>query len=201
VSEEVDQEERNMSKSVDPPRPRLAVFLDRDGTIIEDTGFLRRPEDVRLLPGAAEGLRPLQAAGFALIVVTNQSGVARGIITLDELEAVRERFITVLREAGIELTDYFFCPHHREGTVPEFRKDCPDRKGAPGMLLKGADRHGIFLPGSWMIGDRDEDIQAGQGAGVQTIRIGPAGGNEKNIVPNFFAGNLIEAGKIITENG
>ncbi len=190
---------------MDPFRPRAAVFLDRDGTIIEDTGFLRQPEEVRLLPGAAEGLKRLQEAGFALIVVTNQSGVARGIIRPEELAAVQEHFLTVLRDQGIELTDYFYCPHHREGQVTAYRKECGDRKGSPGMLFRGADRHGIYLPGSWMVGDREEDIRAGRGAGVRTIQIRPigsgqVGGSEKNMEPDFFADNLLEASRIIIKD-
>jgi D-glycero-D-manno-heptose 1,7-bisphosphate phosphatase len=182
---------------MDPLRPRRAVFLDRDGTIIEDTGFLRRAEEVRLLPGAAEGMRELQGAGFALIVVTNQSGVARGIIAPAELGAVRERFFEVMREEGIQVTDYFYCPHHIRGEVTEFRKDCADRKGSPGMLLRGAAKHGIFLPGSWMVGDRTDDVRAGKGCGVRTIQIRHPGQGENPIAPDFFADNLLEAGRII----
>ncbi len=185
---------------MDPLRPRRAVFLDRDGTIIEDTGFLRRGEEVRLKPGAAEGLRELQGAGFALIVVTNQSGVARGIIQPGELATVQERFFEIMREERVQITDYFYCPHHIRGEVAEFRKDCADRKGSPGMLLRGAARQGIFLPASWMVGDREDDIRAGKACGVRTIQIRQSGSGKNTIEPDFFADNLIEAGRIIVNS-
>ncbi|MFA5864131.1 MAG: HAD family hydrolase [Phycisphaerae bacterium] len=187
-------------KTIDALRPRVGVFLDRDGTIIEDTGFIGRPEDVRVLPGAIEGLRILQEMGYALIVVSNQSGLARGIFTLEQMEAVKERFCLMMKEAGVRLLDYFCCPHHVEGTVEEFRKDCADRKGSPGMILKGAYRHGLYLRGSWMIGDREDDIRAGRVCGMRTVQIKSLGLKaqlETELRSDFCADNLLAAVKIL----
>ncbi len=182
---------------MDPFRPRHAVFLDRDGTIIEDVGYCRDAKDVRLMPGSAEGLRLLQEAGFKLIVVSNQSGIARGIITMEQLQEVYERFIEILKLEGITLTDYLYCPHHPEGKLAEYRKDCSNRKGSPGMILTGAYRHGIFLPESWMVGDKADDVRTGLSGGVRTIRIGQ---DEKSgVKPEFYADNLLTAAKIIVE--
>jgi D,D-heptose 1,7-bisphosphate phosphatase len=177
-----------------------AVFLDRDGTIIEDAHYIRRVEDVRLLAGAAEGLRRMQAAGYALVVVSNQSGLARGIISEEEHGSVRERFVELLKGEGIELTDYFYCPHHPEGVVEKYRQACECRKGRPGMLLEAARRHGLSMTGSWMIGDKAADVEAGIGSGVRTIRIGRAEAAEEDEVrPEFYADNLVEAARIIVD--
>jgi len=177
-------------------KPTAGIFLDRDGTIIEDTGYIRRAEDVRLLPEAAEGLRNLQEHGFRLIVVTNQSGLARGIFGIQEMETVKARFCELLEQEGIRLTDYLYCPHHPEGTVEEYRKVCTCRKGAPGMILTGAHRHNIELDNSWMIGDKDDDVQAGFRAGVRTIRIGTGTGNYN---PDYQAKSLLHASRIILQ--
>jgi len=171
------------------------VFLDRDGTIIEDTGFIRRVEDVHLLPGAVDGLRALQSAGFVLVVVSNQSGLARGIMAERELNAVHGRFENLLRESGITVRECLYCPNHPNGAVEKYRRDCADRKGAPGMILKAAHRHGIDLPGSWMIGDREGDLRAGRACGMRTIRIGQPGPGEP--AADFSADNLWEASRII----
>jgi D-glycero-D-manno-heptose 1,7-bisphosphate phosphatase len=185
----------------DALRPQRAVFLDRDGTIIEDTGFVRRPEDVHFLPGAPDGLRLLQEKGYRLIVVSNQSGIARGLFDLSQLEAVHERFLSILAGIDVRLTDCFYCPYHPQGTVEQFRKESADRKGSPGMILKAAHRHGIFLAGSWMVGDRDDDIRAGQAGGTRTIRIGGNPADNSTLRPDFYADNLLSAATIITETG
>lgn len=177
---------------------RYAIFLDRDGTIIDDIGYIRRAEDVHLLPWAAEGLRELQAAGYALIVVSNQSGLARGIFTEEEHRQVMERFFEILTDEKITLADYIICPHHPEGIVEKYRRICNCRKGKPGMLLEGAKRHNISLSGSWMIGDKAADIEAGIASGVRTIRIVKSFDEDKNdIASDFYADNLKQAAKII----
>lgn len=176
-----------------------AVFLDRDGTIIDDVGYIKDPSLVRFLPGALEALTRLQDAGFALVVVSNQSGIARGIISLDELHAVRERFCELLKNNHIVLTDYLFCPHHPSGAVEEFRKVCPCRKPAPGMLIDAAARHGIDLKSSWMIGDKNDDVRAGLAAGTRTVRLAdPRKRRPTDVSPNFYAENLLQAVKIVT---
>jgi D-glycero-D-manno-heptose 1,7-bisphosphate phosphatase len=144
---------------------KRAVFLDRDGTLIEDTGYGRDPNDVVLLPGVAEGLAVAKALGFLLVVVSNQSGVARGIITPAALDAVQTRFEALLAEKSVVLDHVEMCLH-----APD--EGCACRKPAPGMLLAAAQKRGIDLARSVMIGDRDTDIAAGRAAGCTTILIG-----------------------------
>ena len=137
---------------------KRAVFLDRDGTIIVDKGYLADPEGVELLPRAVEGLRRFQAAGYDLLIVTNQSGVGRGYYSAADAEAVNARTVALLAESGIAITEVLYCPH-----LPN--AGCSCRKPAPGMLLEGAARHGIDLGRSVMIGDTVTDIEAGRAAG------------------------------------
>lgn len=145
-----------------------AVFLDRDGTLIEDVGYARDPEQVRLLEGAAEALRELRRRGFRLVVVSNQSGIGRGLITPAEARAVHERFVRVLGEAGVALDAVRYCPH-----APEERCSC--RKPSPGMLLEAAEALGLELAASWMVGDAPSDVEAGRRAGCRTLLLGGGG--------------------------
>jgi histidinol-phosphate phosphatase family protein len=142
-----------------------ALFLDRDGTIMVDTGYVRDPADVTLLPGAAEALAAARELGFDLVVVSNQSGVARGIITLPQLEAVQRRFEELLAEAGVTLDETRFCLHGPDD-------GCACRKPEPGLLRSAAAARGIDLKRSVMIGDRESDVLAGLGAGCTTIFLG-----------------------------
>ena len=147
---------------------RPAVFLDRDGTLIEDVGYPRDPETVRLLEGAVEALAALRRAGYALVVVSNQSGIGRGIVKQEQAEAVHERFVEELRAHGVELDDVRYCPH-----TPEDACDC--RKPAAGLLLASADELGIDLARSFMVGDNPTDVDAGRAAGCRTVLLGGEG--------------------------
>jgi histidinol-phosphate phosphatase family protein len=145
---------------------RPALFLDRDGTLIEDTGFVSDPRDVRPLPGAGEALRRAVDAGYLLVVISNQSGVARGLIDVDQLAAVDAEFRLQFRERfGIEFDAVLYCPHG-----PDDRCQC--RKPEPGNLLRAAEELDIDLSSSLMIGDRPSDLEAGRAAGT---RIGAVG--------------------------
>ena len=139
-----------------------AVFLDRDGTIIEDAGYLRDPQAIRPLPGALEALRRFCEAGWLLIVVTNQSGVARGLISSEEMLDVRSAFEAALVRAGARITATYCCLH-----APEENCDC--RKPSPSLFLQAASENSIDLSRSWMVGDRESDIVAGRNAGCSTI--------------------------------
>jgi D-glycero-D-manno-heptose 1,7-bisphosphate phosphatase len=132
-----------------------AVFLDRDGVLIADKGYVSRPEDVEILPGVREALLNLQAAGWRLIVVTNQSGIGRGLFTVEDFERVTYRMRELIQ---VEFGGIFFCPH-----IPEDGCDC--RKPRPGLLLKAAKEMGIDLAQSVMVGDRLSDVEAGTAAG------------------------------------
>jgi D-glycero-D-manno-heptose 1,7-bisphosphate phosphatase len=146
--------------------PRPAVFLDRDGTIIEAVHYLRDPALVRLLPGAADAIRRLRAAGYACVVVTNQSAIGRGLLTVEGYHAVHAELERRLAEAGAALDGAYFCP-----TVPASDDrsaiDDPDRKPGPGMLLRAAADLGLDLARSWMVGDMISDALAGLHAGCR----------------------------------
>ena len=139
-----------------------ALFLDRDGTIIEDCGYMSDPALVRLIPGAADALAALAMEGWKLIIVSNQSGVGRGLIGLQQMEAVHNRFLELMRSHRVPITDSFFCNHAPEDA-------CKCRKPAAFLLERAADTYSIDLRASWMIGDREADILCGRNAGCSTI--------------------------------
>jgi len=148
-----------------------AVFLDRDGVITKDSGFVHKLSDFHLLRGAAEAIRMLNVAGFLVIVVTNQSGVARGIFSRFALEEFNSHMVSELAKRGARLDGIYTCPHHPEGKIKQYSKACGCRKPGPGLLLRAAKEHGIHLGASWMIGDRDSDMAAGKAAGCSTLLI------------------------------
>lgn len=178
-----------------------AVFLDRDGTLIEDSGYIDDPDKVRLLPGAAEAIRRFHAAGFRVVVASNQSGVARGFFTEKTLIAVHERMEELLKRAGAPLDAAYYCPFldGAEATVDAYRKDSPMRKPKPGMLLQAAKDLDLDLRGSWMIGDAVRDIQAGAAAGCQTVLIERDGASGRTAVePSLRVPDILEAANQIT---
>lgn len=181
---------------------RPAVFLDRDGTINQEVNFLHRVEDLSLLPQVPEALVGLKEAGFALVVVTNQSGVARGIYGMEEVGMVHEALDEMLAEKGASIDAYYVCPHHpREGKVPRFSKVCDCRKPLPGLLLRAAAEMGLDLRSSYMIGDRKRDVAAGLAAGCTSVMVttgqddGPI--DDPGHKPDFIAHGLWEAAEWI----
>ena len=148
-----------------------AVFIDKDGTLIPDIPYNVDPEKITLNEGVLEALVLLKERGYKFIMVSNQSGVARGYFEYNELQQVQDKIIELVSEAGIEFAGFYFCPHHPEGTVEEYSKECNCRKPAPGMLLKAAEELNIDLQNSWMIGDILNDVEAGKSAGCRTILI------------------------------
>ena len=177
---------------------RRAVFLDRDGTIIEDLEYCVDVERLRPLPGAVRALRKLQEAGYLLIVVTNQSGVARGLFKEEELREFHRVMLDVFGKHGVRFSGILYCPHYAEGKVTPYAVPCDCRKPASGLLLRAAEEHGIDLKLSWMVGDRAEDIGAGRAAGCRTIRVltGPET-PEGDILPDFTAPDISAAAEII----
>lgn len=153
-----------------------AIFLDRDGTINKYIGFLRNIEDFELLPGVAEAIRKINESGYLAIVVTNQPVIARGEVTLDELQEIHNKMETLLGEKSAYLDAIYFCPHHPdkgfEGEIPELKFDCDCRKPKPGLFLKAAEDFNIDLSNSWMVGDGKNDVLAGKNAGCRTALIG-----------------------------
>lgn len=140
---------------------RRALFLDRDGTLIVDVGYPRDPARVELIPGATSVLRELQNH-WLLVVISNQSGVGRGMITPAEATAVHDRFVAAFAAEGVAFAGFYYCPH-----APEAR--CPCRKPAPGLLLQAADELALDLGSSALVGDKASDLDAGRAAGVPRL--------------------------------
>lgn len=150
-------------------KKQRAIFLDRDGTINEEVGFLTDIDKLRLIQGAAEAIRKINEAGFLAIVITNQPVIARGEVSFEQLNSIHNKLEGLLGREGAYLDKIYFCPHHPhkgfEGERPEYKCECECRKPAPGMILKAAKEFNIDLSESFMIGDRDKDVEAGNAAG------------------------------------
>ena len=168
------KKERNLPEGIPLNR---AIFLDRDGTINVEKDYLIDPADLELLPGVGEALRRGQEAGYLLVVVTNQSGVARGYFTTNEVEGLHDHLQRELLPFGVQIDAFYLCPHHPEhGAGP-----CACRKGAPGMLLQAARKHHIDLAASWMIGDKRSDVEAGFHAGCRSILVRTGYGAQQSV--------------------
>jgi len=147
--------------------PRRAVFLDKDGTLVEDVPYNVDPARLRLTPHAAEGLRLLQASGYLLIVVTNQPGLALGHFDRAALARLQAALVRLLAGQGVSLAGFHACPH--AASADPKRPNCLCRKPAPGLLRQGAQAHGVDLARSWMVGDILHDVEAGRRAGCRTV--------------------------------
>jgi len=149
------------------PPPVPAVFLDRDGVLIVDSGYPHLKEHLDLIPGAADAVRRLNALGYLVVIVTNQSGVARGLFTEDQMHAFNALLVRRLAGKGARIGAVYACPFHHDAQDPRwFHADHPDRKPNPGMILKATAEHGIDLARSFLIGDRQSDLEAARRAGV-----------------------------------
>ncbi len=175
-----------------------AVFLDRDGTINYDSGYVKDPAEIVILPGVAEGIRKLKYEfGFKMVVVSNQAGVAKGIMMREDVEAVNSRINQLLMKEGTAIDAFYYCPFHPDFDLPE-KTDC--RKPSPKMILTAAEELHINLGCSYMIGDKASDIECGINAGVKTIML-QSSNFDKEISAlhnqrkktNFVAANFIEA--------
>ena len=149
------------------PRTRPAVFLDRDGTLNREVGYVTRPEALELLPGVTDAVRALNRAGFVLPVLTQQSGIARGIYTEDDLVRVHG----ALRGQLPEIAAVYYCPHHPEGTIAPYACVCACRKPAPGMLHRAAEELAIDLPRSFLVGDSARDLLMTRGLRLRTVLV------------------------------
>lgn len=148
-----------------------AVFLDRDGTLTVEREWLLRPEQLELLPGVAAALSRLQARGLPLVLVTNQSAVARGLLDVAGLERIHQHLRALLAAQGVHLDAIYYCPHHPSEGVGAWRRDCECRKPRPGMLLQASQEHHLDLARSWMIGDAARDLEAGWAVGMPGILV------------------------------
>ena len=166
-----------------------AVFLDRDGTLIIEKNYIKNPADVALEKEAAEGAEMLHKAGYALVIVTNQSGIARGFLSESDYQAVQDRVVSLLKTPV--LTSYH-CPH---------LENCDCRKPQPGMLLKAIESFNIDPKTSFMMGDKESDIEAGRAAGVRTVlvRTGYGKSHEPNTKADFVADSILDAARRIVK--
>lgn len=150
---------------------KKAIFLDKDGTLIKDIPYNIKSELIELQPDLIRGLRKLQDAGFVFVIVSNQSGIARGFFPENALIEVENRIRELLRSHDLYLEGFYYCPHHPEGRLPDYRKNCSCRKPAPGMFFEAAREIDINLYQSWMIGDILDDVEAGNRAGCRSVLV------------------------------
>ena len=178
-----------------------AVFLDKDGTLIPDVPYNVETNKIELNEGVIEGLQMLQSNAYLLVVVSNQSGIAHGYFSQEQLENAMSTIDQKCQHFGIYLDGFYYCPHHPEGKVEGYNGDCDCRKPRPGLIVRAARDLNIDLANSWMIGDILNDVEAGNRAGCKSILIN--NGNEtewvpgSNRVPEYFAKDLADAAKFI----
>jgi D-glycero-D-manno-heptose 1,7-bisphosphate phosphatase len=172
---------------------KAAVFLDRDDTVIRDKVYLSDPEGIELLPGATEAIRLLNVAGVPVILVTNQSGIARGLFDEERLGLIHTRLLAILEGRDAHVDAVYYCPHHPEGTVPAYTKACECRKPAPGLLEQAARDFGLDLSRCFMIGDKEEDVLTIHGVGGKGVLVYTGRPLTKGAVPDYTAHDLVEA--------
>ena len=177
--------------------PQRAIFLDRDGVINIDTDLIKHPDEFTLYPFAGKAIRQINQSPYLAVVVTNQSVVARGLTDEEGVHRIHARMDRLLAEDGAFVDALYYCPHHPHGGFPEerpeYKVECACRKPSPGMLLAAAERFNIDLSQSWLIGDSPRDIEAGQAAGVTTIRVKTGHGDKPGPEPDYWADDLESA--------
>jgi D-glycero-D-manno-heptose 1,7-bisphosphate phosphatase len=183
-----------------------AVFFDRDGTLIEDVGYLKTATGLRMIDGAPEAVRRLNSRGFLTFIISNQSGVARGFFTEEELAPIHERLEAELETAGAHLDRIYYCPHHPTRGAPPYNVECTCRKPRTGMLDRAVAEFGVDLSRSFVVGDKFADVKAGQNAGTRTVLVltgyGPSAVQEcrtAGITPDAVRPSIAEAVTFILE--
>ena len=180
---------------------RPAVFIDRDGTLTEEVGYVNHPSRLRLLPRSAEAVRRLNEAGIAAVVATNQAGIARGYFTEELMHAVHERLVETLKDAGAHLDGLYVCPHHPTEGMPPFRADCDCRKPKPGLLLRAARDLDLDLGASTMVGDKASDLLVAPAVGAHAVLVLTGYGQGEweyqrehfSVTPDHVAADLLDA--------
>ncbi len=201
MSAKDDELERSVAAGTTQAR-RPAVFLDRDGTVVEHVHHLHRVQDIQLIPGAGATIRTLRESGYACVIVTNQSVVGRGMIDEDELAEIHDEMHRQLAAEGAAVDAVYYCtvaPNTRDQSVVEH----PDRKPAPGMLLKASDELSLDLANSWMVGDSWSDVLAGKNAGCRgSILVLTGFGRQTQVDRGYapFAETIVEAGRLILDD-
>jgi len=190
---------------------KRAIFLDRDGTINEEVGYIERLDSLRIIPEAYEAIRLINVSSFMAVVVTNQAGVAKGLFNEAFVKQTNERLQEFLRQKGAAIDAFYFCPHHPNEGVPPYRRVCDCRKPAPGLFYQAARDMAIDLAASYMIGDRYRDMEAAHRAGVKGVLVKTGYGTDvlENIGPDqetpearpdHIAENILKAVHWILEN-
>ena len=182
-----------------------AIFLDKDGTLVDDLPYNVEPQRITLSSGAGAGLRLLSRLDYRFFVVTNQAGIAFGRIQEPAMEIVYDRLQDLLFREQLTLDGFYYCPHHPDGSVGAYARDCHCRKPMPGLLLQAAQDHGIDLRSSWMIGDILHDVEAGNRAGCRTVLIDNGNETEWRLgprrIPTRMAPDLYAAAVLIAGHG
>jgi D-glycero-D-manno-heptose 1,7-bisphosphate phosphatase len=170
------------------------VFLDRDGTLLEEAGYLDRLERLVLFPYAIDAVRLLNRAGYAVVVMTNQSGIARGLYDEQFVRDTHDEMTARLRVGGAAIDGFYYCPHHPDATVDSYRKDCDCRKPAPGMLLRAASELDLDLARSFTVGDKWTDVEVARGAGARgvLVRTGYGRSSEASPVPGLQPAAIVD---------
>lgn len=180
-------------------KKRKAVFLDRDGTIIVHEPYLRSLDQLQLLPNAAQGIRLFNEEGYLVIVVTNQSGIARGFFDEKCLELIHKKMIDILRNEGATIDDIYYCPHYKEGIIEQYTEDCDCRKPKIGMFLKAARQYHIDFTQSLMIGDSKVDMLAGKNTGCKCVLVENSKESQDTInmaAMDYVVKDLLEAARL-----
>lgn len=187
---------------------RPAVFLDRDGTINEEAGYLDRLERLVFFPYTVDAVRMLNRAGFAVVIVTNQAGIARGIVRPEFVEEAHDHIAAHLAAGGARIDGFYHCPHHPQAVVASLRADCDCRKPKPGMLVRAAEELRLDLARSFVVGDRWHDLEAGRAVGAPGVLVRSGYGRTEeqspkpHVAPAAVVDNLIEAVSwILAANG
>ncbi len=183
-----------------------AIFMDRDGTInVDKHGYIKTPDAFELYPFAAEAVKLVNEMGFKAIVVTNQSGIARGYYTIDDLESIHDKMQLCLKDEGAFIDGVYFCPYHKDGIVEPFNVSSDCRKPQIGMFNQAILEHNVTPEGSWMIGDKYSDVEFGYNARLRTILLLTGNGNKEfmenrhewRVQPDFIVPDLLTAVKLI----
>jgi D-glycero-D-manno-heptose 1,7-bisphosphate phosphatase len=182
----------------------FAVFIDRDGTINVDVDFLSTPDQLQLIPRSAEAIRTLNEHGVPVIVITNQSGIARGLYTEEDLRKVHDALDGMLKLSGAKIDRYYYCPHHPSDGIAPYVTQCLCRKPKPGMLHSAQKEFGFDLTRSFVVGDKRIDMEAGRAVGACSIQVSTGyGERERQIAEQYrdhYASDLFEAVQYITTN-
>ena len=179
---------------------KRCVFIDRDGTINREVNYLHKIEDLEILPGVAEGIEKLNKSGFTVIILTNQSGIARGYYGIDDMNNINNEIIRRLEKNEAKIDAIYFCPHHPNGKVSEFTKKCNCRKPEPGLYLEAANDFDIDFKNSYAIGDKIRDLEPAKKLGGRGILVKTGHGKKElqekekwGVTPDYIADDLLEA--------